>query len=276
MRITTCGYYNQLASRTYVNDSLDLSAHDIEDNSKKSKVIRTFNKQGFVIVQAGMQEDSAEKVLRISDWLNLGRPFSPHYMNVVPEIQRHQGINRVAAMKGGTHTAFTTQAESPFHTDGTLQPIGKVQTSVIYCEEKATEGGRNTFFNVAGAYGELRVHDAEAAAALFDPKALTRQAVDTDHPEIHTGPVLQEAGGDLFSRFSIDHVSTWNVDKVRSLQVALDFMIEKSQPGSPWYTEVDLKETQAVVLANSLIAHGRTKYQGPRVMWRGLFERRPS
>ncbi|WP_054565639.1 TauD/TfdA family dioxygenase [Frankia sp. R43] len=211
--------------------------------------------------------------------LGLGPAYIP------PQYQGHAymddgGVTRITAdATTAGHPAFGQTTSQPLHTDGTLQRIGEIKTTLMLCARPAASGGASQLFNAAGAFAALLNADPAAAAALTALEVLVRTSnLPDSHGQTSIGPAFAIADGRILSRYSVtstDHYDPAAVASPAALDRALEFLRGTAQPGTSYYTEVTLTAGQVLLLANDTISHGRAPYQDspaePRTLYRALF-----
>jgi Taurine catabolism dioxygenase TauD, TfdA family len=175
------------------------------------------------------------------------------------------------------HPAFATRAGQRVHSDGTLQHIGEVKTSLLACRSPASYGGESILFNSTAAFAALATRDEPAAAALMGEAVLVRTANINDGDSM-AGPAFALHGDQLLSRYSVTATDTFQAAGVdpAALNRGLIFLLHHAHPGSPHYLELALSAGQGLLLANDRISHGRRPFRDgttPRVMLRALFTR---
>jgi hypothetical protein len=235
---------------------------------------------GFALIQAS-QVPGPAAARQLASQLGLGPPFTPPQYRDSPHVDG-QGVTRISTEAGASHPAFGQATGQHLHSDGTLQRIGEIKTTMMLCARPAASGGTSQLFNAAGAFALLLHQDPAAAAALTAPDVLIRtSALPGSRGQFTAGPVFAVADGRVISRYSVTSTDRYDHDAVAdpaALDRALDFLQDAAQPGSPCYTELTLAAGQGLLLANDLISHGRTAYHDdpavPRLILRALFTRR--
>ncbi|WP_327141315.1 TauD/TfdA family dioxygenase [Nocardia sp. NBC_01327] len=189
------------------------------------------------------------------------------------------GFNTVSPkVSTGEHRYFGTGAAQGFHTDGTLEPIGSVGTSLLWFERAAAEGGHSTIFRAVPAFEHLRRIYPAGAAALMTDDALTRVATSFQPPPRATGPAFADLDIGLRTRWADDGSEIWQLagDLGRQRAGAVEWLRRMSQVGSPYRRDVAIPSRTGLVLCNGRIAHGRTGFAagaGQRMLIRGLYTR---
>ncbi|WP_328408970.1 TauD/TfdA family dioxygenase [Nocardia sp. NBC_00403] len=179
-------------------------------------------------------------------------------------------------MTTAEHRYFGTGATQGFHTDGTLDPIGLVATSLLWFERAAPEGGHTTIFQAVEAFEHLRRGNPGGAATLMCEDALTRVATSFHPPQRVTGPAFADLGNGLRARWADDGNEIWQLAGDLGAQRAamVEQMRQRSQPGSPYRLDIAIPSRTGVVLRNGRVAHGRTAFvagPGERILIRGLY-----
>ena len=240
---------------------------------------------GLAVIELG-EDPEPESVTRLAAALDLGEPFVPPMYRAagMGSLFGAAGVNVLAARASAgeheSHPAFEAANGQELHSDGTLQEIGVVKTSVLLCRTPAAEGGESTIFNAVGAFVSLARENVAAAEALMSD-CLRRTATYGTERASHLGPAFAIRDGGLVSRYSVTATDSWesaNGDG-DTLASACLFMRELATPSSGYFASFTLGPRQGLILANDKVSHGRTTYRddGERVrtMFRGLFLKRP-
>lgn len=273
--------HNKLYRHEYTRQDVNpvlIQSVDSVTIEEKSALISKYEDCGFVIFELNNDYPDQRSLLKIASELNLGIPFVPNIYNSQKDIYQESGVNYIS-VKNGTHRAFQTNGEQQVHSDGTLEKIGSIKTTILLCQSPASTGGETRIFNSVGAFYSLFYKDgcSDLAYALLHPKALRRVAVNGKREE-EIGPAFLIEDKELISRFSIDNTSDWQYGfkKVRALDKAYDLIVEQIGNNSPYYLETKLEASQGIIIANHKISHGRNEYEDmtkKRTMIRGLFEK---
>ncbi|UED72218.1 TauD/TfdA family dioxygenase [Brevibacillus sp. DP1.3A] len=244
-----------------------------------SMLQKRYCEAGFVIFEINNEEPTEESLLLLSKQIGLGDPYVPHIYHKT-QLYLSSGLNLIHNNNNiktieKTHRAFSTNNEQLLHSDGTLEKIGFINTSILLCVNPAVEGGHTTLFNSVAAFTSHYINNPHNMIPLLDNKALTRTAVNMSGKP-YTGPAFQLKEDSLTSRFSIDNTSNWELgfNLVNGLKEAYNTICRSIHPGSPFYLDISLKRKQGIIMANDKIAHGRTTYSdSKRLVIRGLFNR---
>lgn len=245
--------------------------------NEKRQLSMKYHQAGFVIFKLMNDKASDESLLDLARNLQLQDPFVPNIYNNQKGVYNSNGVNLIE-INQGYHRAFQTGNSQDLHSDGTLEEIGKVKTSILLCVSPASKGGETTIFNSVAAFNEM-VNDIRIKSkvkSLLHSKALRRVAVNGNGQD-SIGPAFSIDNKELISRFSLDNTSDWQYGfrNVPNLKEAFTIMGQKVDSNSPFYIETMLKENEGIIMANNKIAHGRKKYTNgnrKRKMLRGLFE----
>ncbi|HET6212411.1 MAG TPA: TauD/TfdA family dioxygenase [Micromonosporaceae bacterium] len=246
-------------------------------------LVDRYEAYGFAVARS--DDDSPAALAALAAALDLGEPF-------VPPLYRFGGrdapaIARISAAanadtEAASHPSFGKTNGQRFHTDGTLQDIGEVRSSMLLCATPAAQGGVTTLFNATGAYARLLADDEEAALALATPGSLVRQANINGCTNANHGPAFGVLDGELATRYAITDTDSWAVPprvSADALWRGVRYLDRASQPGSEFYLDLRLGAGQLILLANARICHGRTPYEDSathrRCMFRSLHLRRP-
>ncbi|MCX4097767.1 TauD/TfdA family dioxygenase [Nocardia sp. alder85J] len=237
---------------------------------------------GFAVFTVADPAAPARQILtEVADRLDLGAIHIPPVY--APEPGRFgystDGFNTIApTVTADGHRYFGTGAAQGFHTDGTLEPIGLVATSLLWFERAAPGGGHTTIFDAVAAYTHLRSTDPALAQSLTGMDALTRVATAFTPPRKATGPAFAQIGGRWRTRWADDGTEIWQLagDLGAVRAAAVESMRRLSRPGSPFRHELPIPSRTGLVLCNSVVAHGRTAFcagPGGRLLIRGLYTR---
>ena len=212
--------------------------------------------------------------------LELGSTYVPEVYASDPDRFGYDvdGFNTISPTPTATaHRSFGTCAAQGFHTDGTLEPIGHVGTSLLWFDRAAREGGHTTIFRAVAAFECLRRIDPAAAATLTTDDALTRVARSFQPPPRTSGPAFAElTGRGLRTRWADDGTEIWQLTGSLGKQRAgaVERLRAMSQPGGRYRHDIAVPSRNGLVLCNGRIAHGRTAFTagiGERVLIRGLY-----
>lgn len=244
-----------------------------------------FHKLGYALFELDVCGKDPSRLLHgFTRTLNLGEAFVPPlYQFSSSTLYDDLGISTLEAVEGGdlysTHPVFGSTAALALHTDGTLQEIGEISTSVLFCVERADRGGETTIFQAVEAFAALQRADSRLASALLDERALTKQASVNGSTATRKGPVFAYKAGALVTRYSVTDRDLWNVNEVEYLLDAKNALATLARPGSPYFRQLLLEAGQGVILANEKVSHGRTGFSNStdhvRRMLRGLYARQP-
>jgi hypothetical protein len=199
--------------------------------------------------------------------LGLGEPFVPPLYQVAgrPQPPRYSLIaaDQAVESRADGNPAFAGRDGQRLHTDGTLQDIAEINTTLLLCEQQATDGGETLLFNAVGAFAQLVGEDPEAAVALTGPGVLVRQANINGSRERRAGPAFAVHEGRLVTRYSVDETDSWALppEPTEALGRGIAFLERAAEDGSEHSCEFRLGPRQILVLANSMLAHGRRPYR---------------
>jgi len=253
-------------------------------DAARNSILEDYYTSGFALFQIQLAGQSPSEALHnLTAALNLGEAFVPPlYQFSHSTLYDDLGMSSLVAAQGvapPSHPVFGSTDALELHTDGTLQEIGEIPTSVLFCVTPAWEGGHTTLFQSVNAFSALQRSDPALASALLDSRALTRQASVNGSREKCTGPVFTYKEGALVTRYSVTDRDRWNVDEVGRLTDAKSAMGGLAQLNTPYYHQVSLGTGQGVILANNRVSHGRTGFSNSpnqiRQMLRVLFARQP-
>ncbi|MFC2948131.1 TauD/TfdA family dioxygenase [Virgibacillus sediminis] len=274
---------NQKPIYNYVYSARDttpvlIKSVDMISEIEHRKLVKQYNTAGFVVFELLDNKVNQDALLKLATSLKLGNPFIPNIYSSKKNIYKRNGLNEIK-ISNGTHRAFQSGNEQEIHSDGTLEPIGKIKSSVLLCITPAVEGGETIIFNSVAAFYDLLKNErlASIASSLLDPRALKRIAVNGGG-EMNIGPAFSIKEGEILSRFSLDNTCYWEYGfkEVQFLREAYYLMVEMVKNSSPYYIEFKLKGNQGVLMANHKISHGRREYTDgnkKRTMIRGLFHK---
>lgn len=234
---------------------------------------------GFAVLQFPQEAAPTAAIASLAEHLGLGDPY-------VPRLYRQtSGFSAALASiqhSGGTdHPGFATRSGQPWHVDGTLEDIGAIRTSVLYCVRAALSGGHTHLFNAVAAFHALKKADPEAARVLLDPSVLRRVSTILSEEEWNDGPAFHEdADGSCLNRFSEGATARWIAPKGKGeeLERALSFLRARSEEKT-YSASIRLQTGQCLVFRNDQVSHSREEYvddpKSPRKLVRALFEQAP-
>lgn len=227
---------------------------------------------------SGIDFDVQTSFRRIEEKFGLGEPIIPVQYSEEQQRQLYVGgINLIRQKSLSSHCNFHSCDAQVVHTDGTLDPIGEINTSVLFCETPATIGGENQIYNVLGVIHKLFNIDSELAFSMFSREALIKFSPE-EPKRRHVGPafeIVRDYG--VLTRYS-DSALYCRWSSAPDIQRAVAYMRHELRPredGGQYRSEILLKRGQALVLSNSKVAHGRSRFWddncAKRTMWRGLY-----
>ncbi|WP_292765961.1 TauD/TfdA family dioxygenase [Microbacterium sp. UBA3486] len=275
----------QLSFAEACNEVVEISDPTNLRDAEKHTLEDLFLEHGIAVFR-GPLSDAATVIHGLRDALDLGDPFSPPLYSGTAAV-RADGLSQLnvdsASAAGGAHPSFGTTDGQRLHTDGTLQPIGLIRTTILYCEQAAADGGGTYFFNSNGVFSRLRREDPDAAEQLSREGVLRRISNIGDDRHIADGPAFadsDEAG--LQTRFALSSTDYWNIpdgEDGRALLRGLSFLLEAQTEGSPDFVELNFEPGMGVLFANDRLSHGRRSFVNhagaPRSVQRGLYTRVP-
>ncbi|MEU6191930.1 TauD/TfdA family dioxygenase [Nocardia sp. NPDC047038] len=269
---------------TIRSDDPDLAAGPALDAAPATAVARIredCQRNGFALFTVEDPAVTGRAVLaETARLLELGTTYVPAVYATDPDRFGYDadGFNTISPTPTTTgHGSFGTCAAQGFHTDGTLEPIGHVGTSLLWFDRAARAGGHTTIFRAIEAFEDLRRIDPAGAAALTTDDALTRVARSFQPPPRASGPAFAELdGGGLRTRWADDGTEIWQLAGSLGEQraSAVERLRAMSQPGGRYRQDLAIPSRTGLVLCNGRIAHGRTAFTagiGERVLIRGLY-----
>lgn len=248
------------------------------------EIVRRYTRHGFAVI--GVAEPvSPDTPLALARSLCLGPAFVPPLYSMggrqAPAVSRISATANVGT-PDADHPSFGRTIGQELHCDGTLQDIGYIKASLLLCATPAAEGGDTTLFNTSAAIAELAQADLPAAHALAFPGTLIREANVNGCTDANAGPVVTVQNGWLTCRYCVTETDSWAVPKgvvEADLRRGIDFLAQACRPGSPYFRQLRLNRSQAIVFDNTRISHGRTLYADSaalrRCMYRSLHLRHP-
>ncbi|WP_203289392.1 TauD/TfdA family dioxygenase [Metabacillus sp. cB07] len=277
-KILTVGYHENCCVPVDIDSSNNLT------QEQATKIISNYNTFGFSIFQFYQPIKQDLDLINFYRSLGLYKPFVPGIYQKTPGIYEKSGLNHISKKYSdmnaeNLHRAFQTTNNQELHSDGTLEGIGRVKTSTLFCVNPAGEGGDNLIFNSVAAFISLWKMSPEIAFSMLDENALRRWDIGRTNRS-STGPTFKFTDNTIISRFSLDNTCDWEYgfNKVKNLKECFDQLLSFIKPG-PYYISVKLLENQGLIIANHKISHGRTSYfdtaDSPRKMIRGLYTVEP-
>ncbi|MDN2661969.1 TauD/TfdA family dioxygenase [Psychromonas sp. 14N.309.X.WAT.B.A12] len=265
--------------------ALNLNKYTINE---LTEIKSTFYQQGFVLIDTH-SINAKDKISPVANALNLGEAattaYNKKYFDYKLTADNMAVIGDLPNRKGKiNHEGFESNNAQGLHVDGTIEPLGSIQTSLLYCKQPAKFGGESIVFNLIGAINHLAKNDLSLIQPLFDPNALTRASTYEGINESHTGPILgyHLETKRLIARFAINITCQWQegFDKVPGLQRTIKHLFEMAKEDSPYTAKFPLQSGTLMVMDNSRICHGRAAYidctENPRTMIRGIYSQLPS
>jgi hypothetical protein len=256
--------------------------------SARESILGDYREFGYAVFSLPpASADPTAALLRVAADLGLGAPFVPPLYRNRSDLYARTGVNLLtvaqAAGSQGDHPAFQSRGPIEFHTDGTLQDLGEIQTAFLLCLTPAAIGGDTTLFAASRAFTAMRAENPHLAGALLgallNDGALSRHATIGDSPAFRSGPVFGVRNGEVLSRYSVTPRDKWATEEVEFLAEARRALEAHAAEGSPYCAQIRLEAGQGIILANDRVSHGRTAFEdsaaGSRRMLRALFAGRP-
>ncbi|MFF2010009.1 TauD/TfdA family dioxygenase [Streptomyces sp. NPDC058195] len=267
MRLMTSDYTELAASgRGYVTDLL-----------RPDRTYDLLEGYGFAVTRspsgAVSAKDAHREMAAVRADFGLGEPYAPL-------LYRDRGappVTEVTRKAGSDHPAFHTGAAQGWHTDGLLEDIGTIRTTLLYCVRPARGGGRTFLLNAGRVFEELRQRDPEAAGVLLRGTILGRRSTIPGVVREAVGPVFAALGdGHYATRYGEGQVERWypkDAAEQRCLARALRyFRARRDDPD----VRIDLllQSGQCLIFRNDVLAHGREYFTDdprcPRLLLRSL------
>lgn len=223
-----------------------------------------------------------EQAIRaVAAGLNLGEPFLPPlYGRGAPDPSP---LSRISMESGPGHPSFQSDQPIPLHCDGTLQPLGMIKSSVLFCQRPASRGGESVLFNAAGAIADLFETDCAAAHSLFEPRTLRRQANINGSRDFIEGPVARVDDGVLQCSYTVALTDSWCPPPEPSraaFERAVAALDAAARPPSAYILTFRLEAGELLLLDNTRLSHARLGYVDDephrRTLYRGLFLQHPT
>ncbi|WP_326769291.1 TauD/TfdA family dioxygenase [Streptomyces sp. NBC_01591] len=262
------------------SDYTELTAHGrgyLTDLLKPDKTHDMLEAYGFAVARspAGTvsTEDAHREMAAIRADFGLGEPYAP----LLYRDRNAPLVTEVTRKAESDHPAFHTGAAQGWHTDGLLEDIGTIRTTLLYCVRPAHGGGRTSLLNAGRVFDELRTEDPEAAEVLLRGTILGRRSTIPGAVREAVGPVFAELGdGHYATRYGEGQVERWypkDAADQKSLARALGyFRARRDDPD----VRIDLllQAGQCLIFRNDVLAHGRESFTDdprcPRLLLRSL------
>jgi TfdA family taurine catabolism dioxygenase TauD len=251
---------------------------------ERGRLLASYRRRGYAWFELGVEPEAAARgIVDLAAALALGQAFVPplYHAPGTAALYDDLGVNVLAAAEPSRqpacHPTFESRTSLELHTDGTLQALGEIPTTTLFCQTPARCGGESTIFHSVNAFLRLAAGFPELASCLLDDRALVRHATVNGSRASCPGPVFMLRNGEVLSRYSTTPRDQWAFDEVSGLREAYAALEELVRP--PYLTQIRLAAGQGLLLANDKVAHGRTAFEDgdePRRMLRALFRRRPS
>lgn len=267
MRLTKSNYTELTAlGRGHVTDLLK--------PDETLEVLETF---GFVVTRSPLatvsKEDAHREMSTIRADFGLGKPYLP----LLYRGRDAPTVTEVIRKEDSDHPVFHTGVAQGWHTDGLLEDIGTIRTTLLYCVRPAHRGGRTSLLNAGRVFSELREEDPEAADVLLRDTILGRRSTIPGVEREAVGPVFAELGdGDYATRYGEGQVERWyprDAEEREALDRALRyFRMRRANPD----VRVDLllRSGECLIFRNDVLAHARQAFTDdpgcPRLLLRSL------
>jgi hypothetical protein len=252
-----------------------------------ARLVDEYTTRGYALFALDVEPTQySQALVALGHALSLGDPFVPELYRsaTTRHLYDRWGVNAITERQtrdGGAcvHPAFESSSALELHTDGTLQAIGEIRTSMLLCVTPAEHGGETVLFHAVDAFLLLQARRADLARGLLDPRALTRRATVDGAGACHVGPVVAIEDGDVMTRYSTTARDEYAFEDVPGLRAACEELAWLARPSGPYYREERIAAGQGILLANDKLCHGRKAYRSgpsrPRHMLRALFAGRP-
>jgi alpha-ketoglutarate-dependent taurine dioxygenase len=237
---------------------------------------------GFAVLQFPTEVAPEVAIASLAERLGLGNPYIPALYRQPETSGFSAALSNIEHDERADHPGFATRSGQPWHVDGTLEDIGAIRTSVLYCVHAAQSGGHTRLFNAVAAFHALKEADPEAAQVLLMPSVLRRISTILSEAKWNDGPAFSEnVDGSYLNRFSEGATACWNTPegKGEELDRALSFLRAKAEE-SIYTASILLRPGQCLVFRNDQVSHSREEYvddpKVPRKLIRALFEQAPA
>lgn len=266
-------------------ENLNLKKHAADDITE---IKNTFYRQGFALIDTSSIHEK-DKITPIAEALKLGdvatTNYNKKYFNYKLTTNNHSVIGNLPKRQSMIkHEGFESNNSQGLHVDGTFEPLGTIQTSLLYCSQPAKSGGESILFNLIGAVHKLAQMDMQLIEPLFDENAFKRESTYEGVNESYTGPILgyHKETKRLICRFAINETCRWEEGfyKVPGLKKSVEQLLNMAKEGSPYMAKFLLDKGTLIVMDNHRICHGRASYsdctESPRTMIRGVYSQLPN
>ncbi|MBE4780160.1 TauD/TfdA family dioxygenase [Vibrio parahaemolyticus] len=250
-------------------------------------LMETFYKQGFVVVD-GSTLKSENKLSELAGILELGETFVSQYNKTYfPNKSNSDKVAEIGFNEENrddfAHPVFEESGALGQHVDGTFSPLGEVKTTLLLCQNQAVSGGETTLFNGYGAIKYLESIDSKFVDALKDKNALRRRSTFDGINEEMTDCVfgLDSIYEREIIRLAFDSSADWEsgYELVPNLKEAVERLMALYNEQGEFFLQFILNEGDVIVMDNTRITHGRTKFthdlNNPRMMHRSVHQKLP-
>ncbi|MFJ7679855.1 TauD/TfdA family dioxygenase, partial [Peribacillus sp. NPDC097198] len=217
--------HENIYTKKYSNKDINIvKVYDIFNASTLNQLIHDYSNNGFAIFELMDMEVNQETLKQFTDSLGLGAAYIPSTYNN-KSFYSKKGFNLITKNKHDqSHKAFNTSSEQELHSDGTLEPIGFIKTSLLFCESQGLSGGENTLFNSVGAFYDMLINCSNIGWSMLNDSSLRRYSYINNDQNI--GPTFSIKENQIISRFSLDNTSDWNYgfENVPNLEKAYSFL----------------------------------------------------
>lgn len=252
------------------------------------KITDLFYKQGFVVVD-GDSIEHGDKLESLALSLNLGQPFVSNYNRTYfPNKNKDNNKSEIGQKEENKdkfeHPVFEETGALGQHVDGTFSPLGEVKTTLLLCKKKAISGGDTTLFNAYGAVKKIESESSVLAEAFRDKRALKRRSTFKGISEemVDCALGLDPVYNREIIRLAFDSSADWEAGfgLVPNLELAYNRLVDIMVLDNEYSLLFSLNEGDIIVMDNTRITHGRTKYvhdaKSPRMMIRSVHNKLPS
>lgn len=248
-----------------------------DDGAGAREVRRQIADFGFAIAGLRPDSDAHGRVALVARVLALGEPYVPRLYRMTGAAYGTPLVD-IRPTSSANHPSFSTGKAQPYHTDGLLEDLGTIKTTLLYCARPALSGGRTVVLNSCAIFTRLHEVDPEAADVLLRPHILGKRSTLPGVDAETVGPAFAySADGALLTRFGDRGPETWHPrdGEADALDRARRFFETEGREGSRHRLAVRLEPGDCLIFRNDLLSHGRESFTddpgNPRHLVRGLY-----
>lgn len=249
---------------------------DLRASDAVEQILSRLDKYAFVRILSPSVD--SKWIEEVSECLHLGEPY-------VAEAYKGSGAGAVADINAtiGSHPAFSSGSPQAIHVDGTLDEIGLIRTTLLYCMENAASGGSTVVFNAPAVWMNLQRENPRAAETMTRSNVLARSTSLPGVPSrTAVGPAIKVVDGEVLTRFALGTIDEWRFsgEDVEFGAQALIHFTRWTTGENRYRRSIDIQPGECFVFRNDHLSHSRdgfvSKPGKPRHLLRALYTEVPT